>query len=225
MSGTRTMPRTAPSRSTMSPACTSASSSIERASLRVVRRSMSGEPPSRSPAPIVPGGILSRCSQPSGRWSASVTRRYGHGSPAARRRRVVPLSPTRPVRTGVMGMSPRRCSARRLRPRSAPTNRATKSDAGLARMSDGVPTCATTPPFSNTATRSPILIASSTSWVTNRMVFASCSWRRRNSFWRRSRTIGSTAPKGSSMSITGGSAARARATPTRWRSPPDSWAG
>ena len=81
------------------------------------------------------------------------------------------------------------------------------------------------PPSWKTATRSPILIASSMSWVTNRIVLASSSWRRRNSFWRRSRTIGSTAPNGSSMSMIGGSTARARATPTRWRSPPDSWLG
>ena len=37
--------------------------------------------------------------------------------------------------------------------------------------------------------------------------------------------IGSTAPKGSSISITGGSAASARATPARCRSPPESCAG
>ena len=40
-----------------------------------------------------------------------------------------------------------------------------------------------------------------------------------------SRRIGSTAPNGSSISITGGSAASARATPTRCRSPPDSSVG
>lgn len=45
---------------------------------------------------------------------------------------------------------------------------------------------------------------------------------RRNSLCRRRRPSGSTAPKGSSMSRTGGSTARARATPTRWRSPPES---
>ena len=36
-----------------------------------------------------------------------------------------------------------------------------------------------------------------------------------------SRVIGSSAPNGSSISITGGSAASARARPTRWRSPPE----
>ena len=51
------------------------------------------------------------------------------------------------------------------------------------------------------------------------------AWRRRNSFWSRSRLIGSTAPKGSSISITPGLAASARATPTRCCWPPESWAG
>ena len=39
------------------------------------------------------------------------------------------------------------------------------------------------------------------------------------------RTIGSTALNGSSINITGGSAASARATPTRCCCPPESWAG
>ena len=51
------------------------------------------------------------------------------------------------------------------------------------------------------------------SWVTNRTVFRISAWSRRNSFWIRSRLIGSIAPNGSSISITGGSAASARATP------------
>ena len=73
--------------------------------------------------------------------------------------------------------------------------------------------------------RSPILIASSMSWVTKTIVLRISACRRRNSFWSRSRLIGSIAPNGSSISISGGSAARARATPTRWRWPPESWAG
>ena len=75
------------------------------------------------------------------------------------------------------------------------------------------------------AIRSPILIASSMSWVTKRTVLRTCACRRRNSFCRRSRLIGSIAPKGSSISITSGSAASARATPTRCCWPPESWAG
>jgi hypothetical protein len=43
--------------------------------------------------------------------------------------------------------------------------------------------------------------------------------------WRRSRVIGSSAPNGSSISISGGSTASARARPTRWRWPPESCAG
>ena len=112
-----------------------------------------------------------------------------------------------------------------MRPRSWPTKRATNDEAGAARMSSGGPNWARIPPVWKTATRSPILIASSMSWVTNRIVLAMVSWSRRNSFWSRSRTIGSTAPNGSSMSMIGGSAASARATPTRCRSPPDSWLG
>ena len=73
--------------------------------------------------------------------------------------------------------------------------------------------------------RSPILIASSMSWVTKTTVLRISRWRRRNSFWSRSRLIGSMAPKGSSISISGGSTASARATPTRWRWPPESWPG
>jgi hypothetical protein len=75
------------------------------------------------------------------------------------------------------------------------------------------------------AMRSAILIASSTSWVTNTTVLRTMACSRRNSFCSRSRRMGSTAPNGSSISITGGSAASARATPIRWRSPPDSAAG
>ena len=48
---------------------------------------------------------------------------------------------------------------------------------------------------------------------------------RRNSSWSWSRTTGSTALNGSSISSTGGSAASARATPTRCCWPPESWAG
>ena len=47
----------------------------------------------------------------------------------------------------------------------------------------------------------------------------------RNSSCSRSRLIGSMAPNGSSISSTAGSAPSARATPTRWRCPPDSWLG
>ena len=58
--------------------------------------------------------------------------------------------------------------------------------------------------------RSPIFTASSMSWVTNTIVLRTVSWRRRNSSCSRIRVTGSMAPNGSSMSSTGGSAARAR---------------
>src|SRR5665648_45399 len=75
------------------------------------------------------------------------------------------------------------------------------------------------------AIRSPILIASSMSWVTKTIVLPSLPCRRRSSFCSRSRVIGSMAPNGSSISITAGSAPRARATPTRCACPPDSSLG
>ena len=81
------------------------------------------------------------------------------------------------------------------------------------------------PPSRRIAIRSPILIASSMSWVTKRIVLRTSAWRRRNSFWSCSRLIGSTAPNGSSISITPGLAASARATPTRCCWPPESCAG
>ena len=115
--------------------------------------------------------------------------------------------------------------ARRFSARSAPTKSSTKSSAGAIRSSAGVAYWARWPPSFRIAIRSPILIASSMSWVTNRTVFRISAWRRRNSFCRRSRLIGSIAPKGSSISITGGSAARALATPTRCCWPPESWLG
>src|SRR2546421_505069 len=52
--------------------------------------------------------------------------------------------------------------------------------------------------------RSPRRTASSMSCVTNRTVLRTVAWSLRNSDWRRSRTTGSTAPNGSSMSSTGG---------------------
>ena len=51
------------------------------------------------------------------------------------------------------------------------------------------------------------------SWVTSTTVLPSSCCSRRNSSCSRTRTTGSTAPNGSSISSTGGSAASARATP------------
>ena len=122
-------------------------------------------------------------------------------------------------------MSRTRISASRFSARSAPTKSSTKSSAGLISSSAGVAYWARMPPSSRTAIRSPIFIASSMSWVTKRIVLRISAWRRRNSFCSRSRLIGSIAPNGSSISITCGSAASARATPTRCCWPPESCDG
>ena len=114
--------------------------------------------------------------------------------------------------------------ASRLRARSVPTNSSTKAFAGRARISSGVPYW-TSRPSRRMAIRSPILIASSTSCVTKTTVLRIAFRIFRNSFCNRPRVIGSMAPKGSSMSMTGGSPARARATPTRCRCPPESSRG
>ena len=63
------------------------------------------------------------------------------------------------------------------------------------------------------------------SWVTSTMVRGAFAWRSSSSRCSRLRTIGSTAPNGSSIRSTGGSAANARATPTRCCWPPESSAG
>ncbi len=73
--------------------------------------------------------------------------------------------------------------------------------------------------------RSPSLMASSMSWVTSTIVLRTAACRASSSSWRRARTMGSTAPNGSSINRMGGSAASARATPTRCCWPPDSSRG
>ena len=72
---------------------------------------------------------------------------------------------------------------------------------------------------------SPMIKASDTSWVTKSTVFFSVRWMSRKDRCSRSRFSGSTEPKGSSISRIGGSAANARATPTRCASPPESSCG
>ena len=121
---------------------------------------------------------------------------------------------------GSIGVTPSR-----RRPRLPPTNSETNSSAGAPRIAAGSSYCARRPPAAKTATLSPIFTASSMSWVTSSTVLPSSRWSRRNSSCSRPRTTGSTAPNGSSISSTGGSAASARATPTRWRWPPESWCG
>ena len=128
--------------------------------------------------------------------------------------------PTAPF-AGSSSSSSSRVSERRFSPRSAPTKRATKSSAGWASSCSGVSYWASTPPSRRIAIRSPTRIASSMSWVTKMIVLRSSCWIRSSSFWSLVLVIGSSAPNGSSISISGGSAASARASPTRWRSPPE----
>jgi hypothetical protein len=59
--------------------------------------------------------------------------------------------------------------------------------AGRMSSSAGAAYCARWPPFLSTAILSPILIASSMSWVTKTIVLRISACRRRNSFCRRSR--------------------------------------
>ena len=120
-----------------------------------------------------------------------------------RARTAVVGSPTCASGAFQRSMSRTRSSERRFSARSAPTKSSTKSFAGFISSSAGVAYCASTPPFCMTATRSPILIASSMSWVTNRIVLRISDCSRRNWFWSRSRLIGSMAPNGSSISISG----------------------
>ena len=70
-------------------------------------------------------------------------------------------------------MSRTRCSASRLSARSAPTKSSTNSSAGLISSSAGGAYWASLPPSCMTAMRSPILIASSMSWVTKTIVLRS----------------------------------------------------
>ena len=134
----------------------------------------------------------SRLRRPRRRPRAARRRRVEHASTARRAalrlgsaprcRRSRRLSPC----GGVAARAPPSVvSDRRLSPRSAPTNRATNSSAGRARISSGVSYCASTPPSRRIAMRSPILIASSMSCVTNTTVLRTSRCRRRNSSCRR----------------------------------------
>ena len=76
-----------------------------------------------------------------------------------------------------------------------------------------------------TATTSARNTASAIEWVTSRVVVARSVQIRCSSRLRRWRVISSRAPNGSSSSRICGSTTRARAMATRWRMPPDSWAG
>ena len=214
MISTDSTPTTAPRPSTTGPYWVSERSRSESASRSTSSSSRigSGEVSGRSATvslrhvalrhPAAAGGPRRRRPAGYGRSASAI---------AARARSVG--SPTRTSGAFHRSMSRTRSSESRFSARSAPTKSSTNSSAGFISSSSGVAYWARTPPFRSTATRSPILIASSMSWVTNTIVLRISDWRRRNWFCRRSRLIGSIAPNGSSISISGGSAASARATP------------
>ena len=115
------------------PAWTSASSSIESASLRVVRRFEQRRHRARHRlGQAALEGISCSSIQPIGRRPRHrPAAGSGRGRARARRRASAASSPGAAVTGARRTRSPTRVSARRFRPRSAPTNRATKSDAGL----------------------------------------------------------------------------------------------
>jgi len=76
-----------------------------------------------------------------------------------------------------------------------------------------------------TTTRSASCTDSSTSWVTNRIVFFAACQMRSSSERIVNRVIESSAPNGSSRNSMSGSTASARATSTRCFMPPDSSCG
>src|SRR5713101_994842 len=84
---------------------------------------------------------------------------------------------------------------------------------------------ATTRPACNSTMREARSKASRKSCVTKTIVLPRRRARALNSRCSSARVTGSRAPKGSSIRRIGGSAARARATPTRWRCPPESSCG
>ena len=179
-----------------------------------------GRRPSRRPRPGRGPGSRAGGRRRRGRWrsrgpSASIARRASASGRVERDdRRLLEVVG---VDVGDLEALERRGRRRRSRRRTAWP--------GRPGAPAGVSYCSSTPPCRRIAMRSPSFTASSMSWVTNTIVLRTSACRRRNSSCSRSRVMGSMAPNGSSMSSTGGSAASARATPTRWRWPPESWPG
>ncbi|CPU62236.1 Protein of uncharacterised function (DUF1602) [Mycobacteroides abscessus] len=87
-----------------------------------------------------------------------------------------------------------------------------------------MPIC-TIRPSRMTAIRSPRCIASLRSCVMKTIVLPSVCWSSRSCSCISRRMSGSSAENASSMSRTSVSAASARASPTRWRMPPESCEG
>ncbi len=146
--------------------------------------------------------------------TTAVPHRRRAGSHRRRSARPAP-GPARPARATVPSDS------RRNGRSPVPISSATKGVAGLAMISAGGAYCRSLP-LSITAIRSPRWMASSMSWVTSTMVVPNRFWMASRSSCALARMIGSSAPKGSSISRSFGSAASARATPTRCCWPPES---
>ena len=171
---------------------------------------------------------------------SSVTRPSGVPSsrrPAGRRRRPDELGQHFAQR-GVGGESPgpsagpgsSRLAARSSSDSSRRPGRRCRSAAPRTRRPDrarsaaGSAYCSRRPSLS-TAIRSPRRNASSMSWVTRTIVVPKRRWIASRSSCALPRMIASRAPNGSSISSMFGSAASARATPTRCCWPPESWCG
>ncbi len=220
-----TMPAYSPRRPVTAADALACTSSASRASCNVEVSdtfSPTGLPTSSSePAVASCSGETHR----SGRSRGSRIRPHGASCSASSRR----SSATDPFRYAVghwlSSMSRTRASVSCLSDASAPMNPATMSLAGLARIASGVSYCITCDWLPSTAIRSPSLTASLKSWVTKTMVLPRSDCSRINSSCSSPRVMGSTAPNGSSISSTGGSAASARATPTRCCCPPDNCRG
>ena len=150
-----------------------------------------------------------------GRPASSSTTAHSSLVPRNRAAKSVGLSEALAVVAPCSSTSPTRRRVRVFSAASSPMNPLTVSSAGLVRIASGVSNCSTDDPGPSTAIRSPSLTASEKSWVTKTMVLRSSSCSRTSSSCSDARVMGSTAPNGSSMSSTGGSAASARATPTR----------
>ena len=218
----RQVPARAPSPSTTTPRRLGEDRAASRAarsgpSTRASVPPRASEVSSTTPSPRPAGRA-----QPRG-WRRSSTTSTHPSLPARAAASPTP-EPSATVGSSCSGMLARSKPSARY-PRSRPRKSATKPLAGWASSSCGRASWAIRPPTRSTATWLPSLIASSMSWVTMTIVLPSSPCSRRNSSCSCSRTTGSTALQGSSMSMTGGSAASARATPTRCCWPPDNWLG
>ncbi len=215
-------PRKAPPRPVTSAAPALETSMVSRASLRVARLPMTGSRGSGTPPTTSIRPSWRREGHWTGRFRASTTTACWWPTSSIRASTSRAASPGCAMTASASGTSSTRRSVSCLRPAPEPMNSSTNASAGSARIRSGVSYCTMRAPSAKTTIQSPSFTASSKSCVTMTMVFCSSAWMRISSSCRRWRVIGSTAPNGSSMSSTGGSAASARASPTRCCWPPES---